>query len=149
MASNMIKVRGFKPGDMDTILDIENRCFPDPYPLSLLNRLYANNPDSFLVAEVDGKIVGYLIGVLRWGATGHIMAVGVYPEYRRRGVGTALVVHMLDVLRMKGARNVRLEARKSNITAQQFYQKLGFELGEEIPYYYEDGEAAILMSLEF
>ena len=59
------------------------------------------------------------------------------------------MVHMLDVLRMKGARNVRLEARKSNIIAQQFYQKLGFGLGEEIPYYYEDGESAVMMALEF
>ncbi len=149
MASDMIKVRGFKPGDMDAILDIEDRCFPDPYPLSLLNRLYANNPYSFLVAELDGRVVGYVIGVLRWGATGHIMAIGVYPKYRRQGVGTALIVHMLDVLRMKGARNVRLEARKSNIIAQQFYQKLGFGLGEEIPYYYEDGESAVMMALEF
>ena len=148
MADNIIRVRGAKPYDMSTVLDIEKFCFPDPYPMSLLSRLYFTNPEGFLVAEVDGKVVGYLIGTLRWGASGHIMAIGVYPEYRKRGVGTALMVQILDILRMRGARSARLEVRKSNDAAQLFYQKLGFKLGEEISHYYEDGEAAIVMSRE-
>jgi ribosomal-protein-alanine N-acetyltransferase len=148
MAGDIIKVRSAKPYDMSTVLDIEKFCFPDPYPMSLLSRLYINNPEGFLVAEVDGKVVGYLIGTLRWGASGHVMAIGVYPEYRKRGVGTALMVQILDTLRMRGARSVRLEVRKSNDVAQLFYQKLGFRLGEEILHYYEDGEAAIVMSRE-
>jgi len=148
-AGDMIKIRGARPDEMPIIIDIENRCFPDPYPLSLLQRLYATNPYGFLVAELGGKIVGYLIGAVRWGASGHIMAVAVYPEYRHRGIGTALMVHALDTLRMRGAKHVRLEVRKSNVVAQQFYQKLGFTLGEEIPYYYEDGEIAVTMFREF
>jgi len=148
MASDIIRVRGAKPYDMSTILDIEQFCFPDPYPMSLLSRLYFTNPEGFIVAEVDGKVVGYLIGTLRWGASGHIMAIGVYPEYRKRGVGTALMVQILDILHTWGARNARLEVRKSNDAAQLFYQKLGFRLGEEIQHYYEDGEAAIVMSRE-
>jgi len=148
MAGDIIRVRSAKPYDMSTVLDIEKFCFPDPYPMSLLSRLYINNPEGFLVAEVDGKVVGYLIGTLRWGASGHIMAIGVYPEYRKRGVGTALMVQILDILHMRGARNVRLEVRKSNDAAQLFYQKLGFRLGEKIPHYYEDGEAAIVMLRE-
>ena len=148
MVGNIIRVRGAKPYDMSTVLDIEKFCFPDPYPMSLLSRLYITSPEGFLVAEVDGKVVGYLIGTLRWGASGHIMAIGVYPEYRKRGVGTALMVQILDILRMRGARSARLEVRKSNDAAQLFYQKLGFRLGEEIQHYYEDGEAAIVMSRE-
>jgi ribosomal-protein-alanine N-acetyltransferase len=148
MADNIIRVRGAKPYDMSTVLDIEKFCFPDPYPMSLLSRLYVTSPEGFLVAELDRKVVGYLIGTLRWGASGHIMAIGVYPEYRKRGVGTALLVQILDILRMRGARSARLEVRKSNDAAQLFYQKLGFKLGEEIPHYYEDGEAAIVMSRE-
>jgi ribosomal-protein-alanine N-acetyltransferase len=146
MVGNIIRVRGAKPYDMTTVLDIEKFCFPDPYPMSLLSRLYFTNPEGFLVAEVDGKVVGYLIGTLRWGASGHIMAIGIYPEYRKRGVGTALMVQILDIFRMRGARNARLEVRKSNTMAQLFYQKLGFKLGDEISHYYEDGEAAFVMS---
>jgi len=144
----VVLVRGLKPDDMRAILDIENRCFPDPYPLSLLQRLYATNPYGFLVAELDGKVVGYAIGAVRWGASGHLMAIGVYPEYRRQGIGTALIVHMIDILRARGAKNVALEVRKSNTVAQRFYLKLGFKLGEEIPHYYEDGEIAVVMHHE-
>jgi ribosomal-protein-alanine N-acetyltransferase len=149
VAQQLIKIRDLKQGDMGAILDIEYRSFKDPYPLSLLNRLYEMHPDGFLVAELQGRVVGYVIGVLRWGLTGHILAIAVDPLFRRRGVGTALVTSILDRLRAKGARQVRLEVRKSNLGARQFYTKLDFVEREEIPYYYEDGETAVIMSLNF
>jgi ribosomal-protein-alanine N-acetyltransferase len=134
---------------MQTILDIEYRSFPDPYPLSLLNRLRAMHPDGFLVAELNGKVVGYVIGVVRWGATGHILAIAVDPPYRRQGIGAALAAGIMGRLRAKGVREVRLEVRKSNRGAQQFYRKLGFREQEEMPRYYEDGETAIAMNYVF
>ena len=143
------RIRDLKPGDMEKILEIEYRCFPDPYPLSLLNHLYETNPDGFLVAEVDGKVAGYVIGVMRWGSNGHIIAVAVDPPYRRCGVGTALMEKIMERLYSKGARVARLEVRKSNLGAQRFYSSLGFKPKEEIPFYYEDGETAILMTREF
>ncbi|MDI6820277.1 MAG: ribosomal protein S18-alanine N-acetyltransferase [Candidatus Hodarchaeaceae archaeon] len=147
MTQQLIKIRDLKrEGDMQAILDIEYRCFPDPYPLSLLNRLREMHPDGFLVAELDGEVVGYIIGVIRWGASGHILAIAVDPPYRRRGIGSALIVNMLDRLKAKGAKGVRLEVRKSNFAARQFYLGLGFNEREEIPYYYEDGEAAVVMT---
>lgn len=146
MAQQLIKIRDLKHGDIQAILDIEYRCFPDPYPLSLLNRLQEMHPDGFLVAELDGKVVGYIIGVVRWGGSGHILAIAVDPPYRRRGIGSALIVNMLDRLRAKGAKGVRLEVRKNNFAARQFYLGLGFDEREEIPYYYEDGEAAVVMT---
>ena len=149
VAQQVIRIRDLKPEDMRTILDIEYRSFKDPYPLSLLNRLYAMHPDGFLVAELKNKLVGYVIGVVRWGFTGHILAIAVDPPYRKQGAGTALVTNILDRIRMKGARQVRLEVRKSNLTARQFYLKLGFAEREEIPHYYEDGETAVIMSMNF
>jgi ribosomal protein S18 acetylase RimI-like enzyme len=53
--------------------------------------------------------------------------------------------NIIDRLRSKKTKLVRLEVRKSNVAAQQFYLKLGFRQREEIPYYYEDGEAAVAM----
>ncbi len=148
VTQRLARIRDLKPGDMQAILSIEYKCFPDPYPLSLLQRLHAMHPDGFLIAEMDGRIVGYVLGVLRWGATGHILAIAVDPPYQRQRVGSALMTRILDRLRAKGAKCIRLEARKSNWAAQQFYLKLGFQLREEIPYYYEDGETAIAMEYE-
>ena len=149
MAQQLVKIRDLKPEDMRAILDIEYRCFPDPYPLSLLHNLHKMHPRGFLVAELDGKVVGYVIGVIRWGFTGHILAIAVDPPFRRRGVGSALLISMLDRLRASGAREVRLEVRKSNVGAQRFYSKIGFVKQEEVPYYYEDGESAIVMTYKY
>lgn len=149
VAQRLVRIRDVKSSDMQAILSIEYKCFKDPYPLSLLNRLHAMHPDGFLVAEADGKIAGYVIGVLRWGTTGHILAIGVDPFYRRQSIGSILMDNILNRLRAKGAKVVRLEVRRSNLTAQQFYSKLGFHRREEIPYYYEDGETAVAMDYEF
>ncbi len=140
-----MRIRDVKSKDMQAILTIEYKCFKDPYPLSLLNRLHAMHPDGFLVAEAEGKIVGYVIGVLRWGATGHILAIATDPPYQRQSIASALMGHIINRLRAKGAKLVRLEVRKSNAGAQQFYLKLGFRQQGEVPYYYEDGEAAVTM----
>ncbi len=149
VAQQVIRVRDLKRGDMAAILDIEYRSFKDPYPLSLLNHLYSLHPDGFLVAELNEKVVGYVIGVVRWGATGHVLAIAVDPPYRRHGVGSALIVNMLNRLHEKGAKEVRLEVRVSNKVAQQFYQKLGFIQREIVPGYYSDGEPAIVMFYRF
>jgi len=141
----LVRIRDVKSTDMQAILAIEYKCFKDPYPLSLLNRLHAMHPDGFLVAEAEGKVVGYVIGVLRWGATGHILAIAIDPPYQRQGIASALMEHVIDRLRARGAKLVRLEVRKSNAGAQQFYSKLGFQQQGEVPYYYEDGESAVTM----
>ena len=145
VAQRLVRIRDLNPTDMQAILSIEYKCFKDPYPLSLLNRLHAMHPDGFLVAEAHGKVVGYVIGVIRWGAMGHILAIGVDPLYRKQNIGSTLMKRIIGRLRAKGAKLVRLEVRKSNVEAQQFYFKLGFRQREEIPYYYEDGEAAVAM----
>ncbi len=145
VAQRLVRIREVTSRDMQAILSIEYKCFKDPYPLGLLNRLHSMHPGTFLVAETDGKVVGYVIGALRWGETGHVLAIGIDPTYRRQQVGSALVKHVMDRLRAEGAKHVRLEVRKSNTEAQQFYLKLGFKERGEIPYYYEDGETAVAM----
>jgi ribosomal protein S18 acetylase RimI-like enzyme len=56
---------------------------------------------------------------------------------------------MFDRFQNRGARTSRLEVRKSNVDAQQFYHKLGFVDRFEVPYYYEDGETALTMEISF
>ncbi len=146
VTQQIIRVRDLRLEDMQAVLNIEYKCFKDPYPPSLLNHLYSLYPDGFLVAELDGKVVGYVIAVVRWGATGHVLAIGVDSPHRRHGVGSALMVNALDRLRRKGARHVRLEVRASNRAAQDFYLRLGFNQREVVPNYYADGEAGVVMT---
>lgn len=145
VAQRTIRIRDLNPTDMQAILSIEYKCFKDPYPLSLLKHLYAMHPDGFLLAEADGKVVGYVIGVIRWEMTGHILAIGVDPPYQKQSIGSTLMKQIIGRLHEKGVKLVRLEVRKSNVGAQRFYLKLGFRQRGEIPYYYEDGETAVVM----
>jgi ribosomal-protein-alanine N-acetyltransferase len=145
VAQRLVTIRDATQRDMQAVLGIEYKCFKDPYPLTLLNRLRVMHPGGFLVAVADGKVVGYVIGVIRWGTTGHILAIGIDPSYRRQQIGSALMERAINRLRARGAKTIRLEVRKSNLGAQQFYLKLGFREMGEIPYYYEDGETAVAM----
>ncbi len=147
VAQRIISIRELKQEDLKAVLSIQYKCFKDPYPLSLLKRLHVMHPDGFLVADAEGLVMGYLIGVIRWGNIGHILAIGVDPAFQRQQVGTILIKGIIDHFREKGAKIVRLEARKTNMGAQRFYKNLGFLERGEMPYYYEDGEAAIAMEL--
>ncbi len=145
VAQKTFKIKELTPADLQAVLEIEYRCFPDPYPLSLLEQLYSSYPRGFIGAELEGRLVGYLIFTMRWGGIGHILSLAVDPPYQRRGIGSALVRKALEDLKADGARTVRLEARKSNIGARMFYLTLGFKEERELPHYYEDGETAVLM----
>ncbi len=147
VAQRIINIRELEPADLKAILSIQYKCFKDPYPLSLLRRLQIMHPDGFLVAETDGVVVGYIIGVIRWGNIGHILAIGVDPAFQRQRVGTLLIQSIIEHFKQRGARVVRLEARKTNAVAQHFYKNMGFLERGEMPYYYEDGEPAIAMEL--
>lgn len=134
---------------MESIYRIAQESFKDPYSLRLLKHIRTTNPEGFLAAEIGDKVVGYTIGILRWDSLGHILAIAVDKNYRREGVGSALIINVLDHLKKKGADRVRLEVRLNNEPAQNFYDKIGFESRKTVPGYYSDGEAAISMEYKF
>ncbi len=138
-------IREVSLGDLSEVYEIEKLSFKDPYPLDLLHTFAVLNSDTFLVAVKDGRVVGYVIGVLRWDVIGHILNIAVHPCYRRKGLGELLMREIMDVFRKKGARVFRLEVRVSNLAAQRLYEKLGFKKEYTIPNYYSDGEACYVM----
>lgn len=91
--------------------------------------------DWCLVAEAEEKIVGAV-----WGRImddyGHVddetpsLAISVYEEYRRLGIGTALVGAMLRLLKDQGYRQTSLSVQKENF-AVGLYKKAGFEVADE------------------
>lgn len=149
VAQKIIHVRDAKEGDLRSIHRIAQNSFRDPYPLRLLRHIHSTNPEGFLTAELKGKVVGYLIGVIRWDNIGHILAIAVDESHRRQGVGSALIINALDRLRERGADKIKLEVRISNESAQKFYREMGFESRRTIPDYYSDGEAALSMEYRY
>ncbi len=136
-------IRRARPQDLPSIYTIEKASFPDPYPPSFLDTLFHTNPESFLVAEADGKVVGYVITVKRGKSLGHLVSTAIHPQERRRGIGEALIQEMLKILRKVGMTEVRLEVRKSNAAARRLYEKLGFEYAYTVESYYGDEDGLV------
>ncbi len=130
--------------DLNQLRNIEKICFPqDAWPLwDLIGVLTLPNVVR-LKAVVDDRMVGFIAGDIRhsenmaWVAT-----VGVLPEYRGRGIGTALMKACEEQL---GIPTIRLSVRLSNEGAVRLYQRLGYQRVGIWPNYYLDGEDAVVM----
>ncbi len=84
------------------------------------------DPDLFLVAEQDDKIVGSVIG--GWdGRRGWIYHLAVKPEHQRKGIGVELVREVEKRLVAKGAKKVNAQVYKWNEQSSEFFRAIGFE----------------------
>lgn len=143
-----MSIRKARAEELNIAHELEVACFKHPYGLALLRMYHALSPDLFLVAEVEGRVVGYVIGLCkRWGE-GHVISLAVHPRHRRRGIGRALMEALLARFKERGMQAVRLEVRVSNTPAIKLYEKLGFRIKGVSQGYYLDGEDAYLMVKE-
>ncbi len=97
---------------------------------------------------ISRKTLGFVISVLedRW--TGHVLYLGVLPEYRRRRLGTRLLcLSLLDLFRRSDIERVYLEVSTKNEAAVRLYSKLGFSITRLIRRYYSDGSDCYVMTL--
>lgn len=81
----------------------------------------------------------------------HLLNICVHPVYQRRGFGRALVLHLLEIARLRQVRMALLEVRRSNVSAYRLYSDLGFnEIGMRRHYYpaHRGREDAIVLALE-
>lgn len=91
--------------------------------------------DYCFVAELDNRIVG-AVWVRCIKAFGHIddavpeFAISIYPQYRGKGIGTALMRKMLEHLQLEGYSQTSLAVQKDN-DAVKMYQRVGFEISDE------------------
>lgn len=143
-----IKVRPASLEDLPKLEYIEKSSFSNPYSLSLLKTLVTLNFGEFLVAVLNGNIVGYVSSIFENFSSATIVSIAVHPKYRRKHVGDVLLKILLEKLKNKGFVEVKLEVRESNIAARRLYEKFGFKYSGKIPGYYEDGEDAIIMKLK-
>jgi ribosomal-protein-alanine N-acetyltransferase len=121
---------------MPNVREIENSSLKFVTSVSLLSRFYEIIPEGFLVAEIHGKIVGYIIGNMQNESEGHILAIAVDPKYRKQGIGTVLIKAICKVLTKQGANKARVELKLYNTGAKEFYSNMGFEESNIIKGYY-------------
>jgi ribosomal-protein-alanine N-acetyltransferase len=121
-------------------------CFSAPWSEESFEKEIRENRLAFyIVAEINGIMVGYA-GLWCIVDEGHITNVAVHPDFRRRGIGEALVSVLLDHTVRNGILSHTLEVRASNEAAITLYSKFGFQpAGFRKNYYEDNGEDAIIM----
>lgn len=91
------------------------------------------DPEALVVAEADGKVVGFMLGEVRSGEfgleepTGWVEVLGVDPDFRGQAVGRRMAEHMLQHFRQRGAATVRTLVDESMGDIGEFFTRLGFE----------------------
>jgi ribosomal-protein-alanine N-acetyltransferase len=151
-----IKLRKFAISDLEAVKHINQVCLPEHYTDLFFLDLSRRFPETFIVAEENGKIVGYImcrieVGLSNFGSggvvkKGHVVSVAIMPEHRHRGIGTALVNKAIEGMRMYRAKQCYLEVRVTNEGAVGLYKKLGMQVTRTNHGYYADGEDAYVMN---
>ncbi|HEX9935079.1 MAG TPA: ribosomal protein S18-alanine N-acetyltransferase [bacterium] len=132
--------------DLDEVLDLEKEIFPSAWSRQAFEFECRRPKGVSLIAEGDGRIVGYAIG---WAVADelHIANLAVRPDWRRKGIGEALVKTLIRLC--PDAEWAGLEVRASNQPAMSLYSRLGFKAtAVRKQYYVEEGEDAVVMEKE-
>ncbi len=135
--------------DLDGVIEVEHASFTLPWSReAFYNELVNNQYAFYLVAEDQGKVVGYC-GTWFILDEGHITNIAVLPEWRGHKIGEELMVRMMGKAQSMGVKKMTLEVRVGNQTAQSLYRKMGFKDGGIRKFYYTDNmEDALVMWVE-
>ncbi len=138
-------IRLMESRDIPAVAELEKQTFSMPWSQHALEESLAQEHYSFLVAEVQGQVAGYM-GLYRVLDEGDVTNIAVAQQYRRQGIGQALLVRMLQMVQEQGIHLVNLEVRAGNQGAIALYEKVGFRvIGCRKNFYEKPLEDAVLM----
>ena len=134
-------IRMATPQDADAIVAL-NREFNRicVKPKQVVARLgQRHKTERVLLSEVDNQVVGFaciqiLCSVCFACPWAELMELYVRSQFRRRGLGTALVLHAENLAREEGASDMILRTGKQNTTGQGFYQALGYKRDNDLSF---------------
>jgi ribosomal protein S18 acetylase RimI-like enzyme len=137
------RIRPLTEIDIGAIVAIDEKISgkyrPDEWESRVVYYL-RRDPDASLVAEADGRVVGFMLGEVRSGEfgldhpTGWIEVLGVDPHHRGKHVGRQLAAAMLAHFKECGAREVRTLVDASMGDISRFFESLGFQPAPIRPY---------------
>ena len=124
-----IIVREAEPRDRRQIaLFTSNTWSWGDYIMSVWRQWISDSNGKLLVAEYNHKVVGMMRVAFRPGGEAYLAGARVHPEYRRKGVATALTEKCIEHARKRGARFASLATASSNLPAIKLAEKLGFKM---------------------
>jgi ribosomal-protein-alanine N-acetyltransferase len=151
---DQVRIRAATLEDVHAILELEQACFQsleETFNRRQIRALIANPRATVAVAEAEGKVVGWSVGLVRQhrkSRSGRLYAIAVHPQAQGYKLGRRLAEHTLAALSALGIERVYLEVRADNEPAIALYRKLGFVDHCRLPTYYGPGRDAQRMKLK-
>ncbi|HDR15269.1 MAG TPA: GNAT family N-acetyltransferase [Desulfobacteraceae bacterium] len=98
----------------------------------IIERHVRNENDAGLVAELNGRVVGYMISYVLFGGFGlqksaWIATLGVHPKFMGQGIGKRLAEETLRIYREKGVEDIYTSVRWDSLDLLSFFKTLGFD----------------------
>ncbi|HEV2491594.1 MAG TPA: N-acetyltransferase [Terriglobia bacterium] len=142
-----MRLRPFRAADLDTLYQIDQVCFPPgvSYSRQELDDFIHDGDSTTWVAESDADLVGFLVANREPPHAAHIITIDVVEEWRRRGVGRALMDAAEAWAGQENLAVIYLETAVDNTVAQRFYESRGYERFRRLEHYYNNGAAAWIM----
>ena len=150
------QIRRCEKDDVQAVININAETLPEHYSDYFYYEILAEFPETFLVAELDGALIAYVMCRIEYGFShlkrlglarkGHIVSIAVREQHRGKGVGTMLMRSSQEAMLTKAATESYLEVRVTNSDAISLYQRLGYKVVSRLEAYYKDGEAALVMA---
>lgn len=143
-----ITLRPMRVSDLPEVMAIEAQSFATPWSYAALEQEITQNKCARYQSLLrDGRVIGYA-GMWLVIDEAHVTNIAVDGAYRGQGYGERIMRALIKTAADEDARQMTLEVRRSNHTAQALYRKLGFaEVGVRRHYYDDNKEDALLMTL--
>ena len=127
-------LRKCRSEDVETVLELWGQADATPSVTDNaddLRRAVSDGRANVLLAEVEGRIVGSIIGTFD-GWRGNIYRMAVHPNHRRQGIARALVGEVEKLLARRGAKRITALVEKDHPWATSFWQAVGYGLDRRI-----------------
>lgn len=134
--------------DLDDCWKLDQICFADgeTYDRSTFRDLLTHrNAVCYKTVVEESSMVGFIVGVVEQDRTGHVVVLGVSPEWRRHGIGRSLMRQLEQSFVKRGVALIHLEVRTTNDAARKLYEALGFTIAGRRLGYYTNGDDGYLM----
>ena len=121
-----VKLRSVEKRDIPALLAIEEACFEDfwRYDALSLEDIATTHP-YFVVAELNGKIVGYQFNALE-DEFGYLVRIAVHPSVNGQGIGVRLMSEAITFFQQAHVLRIMLNTQDDNVRAHRLYEWFGF-----------------------
>ena len=125
MGESQLEIRPFRESDLEAVVRLWRVVFPDApahnEPVADIRRKLSVQPELFLVAIAGANLVATAMAGFD-GHRGWVHYLAVHPEWRRSGIGRAVMAAVEAGLEARGCTKLNLQVRASNPRGVEFYQ---------------------------